>query len=150
MIQPTARRKPTVSPKRRALLGLVHKGAAKMFGDDREAYEDWLERETGARSCKALTVDQLDGLVTGLRRDNLLPPRSVKGGTGKTNNGEDRPTDAQIRKLGALSRARGWEGLDDARLLAFVKRTAKVEAVGWMTRRQASAVITGLTKWKPA
>ncbi len=45
-------RKTTVSPKRRALLGLVHKGAAKMFGDDHEAYEDWLERETGKRSCK--------------------------------------------------------------------------------------------------
>ena len=99
-------------------------------------------------SCKALPIDTLDRLVTGMRANNLLPPRSVKGGSGKANNGEDRPTDAQLRKLGALARARGWDGLDDERLVGFVRRTAKVEAVGWMTRKQASRVITGLEKWR--
>lgn len=41
----------------------------------------------------------------------------------------------------------GWGGLDDRALRGFVRRTCEVEDVRFITRGQATAVISGLRRW---
>jgi hypothetical protein len=55
----------------------------------------------------------------------------------------------QLATIERLAWELGWErGLDDARLLRFVQRTAKVDSVRWLEKGAASAVIGGLMRWK--
>lgn len=142
------------SPKRRnGDLAMIHIGAKRLFGDvskggdGREAYEDWLEGHTGKRSAGKLTDGQRSDLIKRMRKDRLIPDRN-QGGLGRTVGGHDRPTSAQWAKLAALGRSMGWaKGLEDERLRAFVKRTAKVSSTRFLSRNQASTVITGLETW---
>ncbi|PIE09006.1 MAG: hypothetical protein CSA73_00785 [Rhodobacterales bacterium] len=141
-------------PKRRNNdLAMIHIAAKRLFGDvskggdGRDAYENWLERHTGKRSAGKLTAPERIELIKRLRRDGLIPERA-RGGIGQAKDGAERPTSAQWAKIGGLARSMGWEkGLEDARLRTFVKRTAKVHSTRFITRAQASLVITGLEKW---
>jgi hypothetical protein len=127
---------------RRRLMAQVHLGAARLFGaEDRDAYETYLEARTGKRSCKALTDRELASVARELRQAGALDSRE-RGGRGA-----ERPTPAQWAKLAALARAMGWDGLESPALQGFVKRTAKVSNSRFLTRVQASRVITGLEKW---
>lgn len=133
-------------------MAIIHMAAKRLFGDvsrggdGRAEYEDWLHRLTGKRSAGKLTLDERIALIGRLRKDGLVPDRG-RGGTGRTAGGADRPTSAQWAKIGALSQAMGWRGLEDAALKSFVSRTAKVEGTRFLTRTQASAVILGLEEW---
>lgn len=142
------------SPQRRtADLAAIHIGAKALFGDvskggdGRDEYEAWLERHTGKRSAGKLSTDQRIDLIKMMRKEGLLPDRTP-GGKGPTAGGEDRPTSAQWAKMAAIGRSMGWEqGLEDERLRSFVKRTAKVSSTRFLSRTQASKVITGLEGW---
>lgn len=142
------------SPQRRnADLATIHIGAKALFGDvskggdGRDEYETWLERHTGKRSAGKLSTDQRIDLIKMMRKEGLLPDRTP-GGKGTTAGGEDRPTSAQWAKMAAIGRSMGWEkGLEDERLRSFVKRTAKVSSTRFLSRTQASKVITGLEGW---
>lgn len=126
---------------RHKLLAQVHLGA-KRKGMDDDTYRDWLERETGQRSCKQLTDTQLSALVQELRGAGALddaPPGTV----GRP----DRPTRPQWARLGTACRALGWSGTADPRFAAFVKRTARVDHPRFLDRKGASKVITGLEAW---
>ena len=137
-------------------LAAIHIAAARLFGDvskkgeGRELYEDWLERLGGVRSAGLLDDAGRKAVIAHLRAQNLLPERKFKstGGAGLSASGEARPTRRQWNKIGGMARDMGWdEGLEDARLAGFVKRTAKVDLVRFLTRRQASQVIVGLERW---
>ena len=55
----------------------------------------------------------------------------------------------QLATIERLAWEMGWrEGLEDARLIAFLKRTARVDRPQWLTRHDASSVISGLMRWK--
>ena len=144
--------KPSLNPRRNGDLAMIHMAAKHLFGDvsrggdGREAYEEWLRRLTGKTSAAALTLDERIQLIKRLRADGLIRDRG-RGGAGQTAAGDNRPSSAQWAKIGALSRAMGWKGLEDPALKAFVKRTAKVETTRFLTRAQASAVILGMEKW---
>lgn len=133
-------------------LAMIHMAAKRLFGDvskgseGRASYEDWLDRLTGKRSAGALTVEERIDLIKRLRKDGLIADRAP-GGAGRTAGGDNRPTSAQWAKLGALSRAMGWKGLEDPALKSFVKRTAKIDSTRFLTRAQASSVILGLEQW---
>lgn len=133
-------------------LAKIHIAAKRLFGDvskngdGRADYEDWLAKHTGKRSAGKLTIAERTALVKQLRKDGLLPERA-RGGAGQTAAGEDRPTSAQWAKIGGLSRDLGWNGLEDERLQGFVRRTAKVANARFMSRSQASKIITGLEQW---
>lgn len=136
------------SQKRNADLAMIHVAAKTLFGDvsksgaGRADYEDWLFRLTGCRSASALSMDQRIDLIKRLRRDGLITERGQGGRS------EGRPTSEQWAHIGSLARKMGWQdGLEDARLKAFVERTAKVTAARFITREQATAVITGLRNW---
>lgn len=145
---------PKTSPQRRnADLATIHMGAKRLFGDvskggdGRDGYEDWLERHTGKRSAGKLTTDQRIDLIKMMRKEGLVPDRKL-GGTGPTASGQERPTSAQWAKIAVLGRSMGWaKGLEDERLRSFVKRTAKVSSTRFLSRVQASKVITGLENW---
>lgn len=129
-------------------LAMIHVAAKSLFGDTskngdgRAEYEAWLLRHTGKCSAGTLTREERASFVTLLRRQGLLKERGA-GGVG-----QNRPTSQQWAHLGQLAREMGWEkGLEDPRLKGFVERTAKVSAARFITREQASAVITGLRKW---
>ena len=140
--------------RRRGDLAMIHIAAKHLFGDvskggdGREAYEDWLEVKTGKRSAARLTTPERIALIKVLRKDGLIPDRHP-GGIGQTAAGEDRPTKEQWARIGTLARQMGWHlGLDDHQLHGFIKRTAKVSNARFMSRRQASSVITGLENWQ--
>lgn len=143
---------------RRRELAMIHMAAKKLFGDvsrggdSRADYEDWLERRTerrasgkivkaGKRSAGKLTANERATLVAYIREGGLIPERG-RGGTGP-----DRPSSAQWGRIAALSRKMGWRGLEDERLRGFVRRTAKVDNPRFISRAQATKVISGLEKW---
>lgn len=142
----------TADNRRKADLAMIHMAGKKLFGDvsrdgaGRADYEGWLAQHTGKSSARKLSRDERVQMVRTIRDLNILPD-SRGGGRGKARNGADRPTSRQWSKLAALAKARGWDGLDDARLQGFVKRTAKIDNIRFMTRNQASLVITGLSNW---
>jgi len=148
-----ARPKTASTSRRTSDLAMIHIAAKRLFGDTskgadgREAYEDWLARHTGKRSAGKLTTPERIALIKTLRGEGLIPERE-RGGIGQTQSGDERPTSAQWAKLGGLARSMGWEkGLEDSRLRSFVVRTAKVNSTRFITRAQASKVITGLEEW---
>lgn len=135
---------------RKKSLALIHMGAARLLGidnwndpDQNTLYRDWLEANTGQRSCKHLDAQSLARAVRTLRAAGALDS------TGRGGRGADRPTDAQWARLAALAKERGWfGGLEDSRLRGFVRRTAKVDNTRFLTRQQMSQVITGLERWQ--
>lgn len=127
---------------RKGLIAKIKIGA-KAIGLDDDTYRDFLAVHGGGqRSCTKMSDTQLKAVAAALAAKGAYPDDS-KGGAG-----DDRPTDAQRRKLAALARARGWDGLEDERLVGFVQRTAKVEHPRFLTRAAMSAVISGLERWK--
>lgn len=114
----------------------------KALGLDDDTYRDFLALHGGGKqSCAQMSETQLKAVADALNAKGAYPEQS-KGG-----NGDDRPTDAQRRKLAALSRDRGWDGLKDDRLASFVRRTAGVDDLRFLTRAAMSDVITGLERW---
>lgn len=120
------------------LLARYHVLAKKQFGQDEETRRAHLERHTGQRSAADCTDAQLTAVANAMAAEQ----DSAIGGIGL-----DRPTKPQWARLAALSRARGWDGLDDARLKGFIRRTAKVAAARFLTRELISKVIMGLENW---
>lgn len=133
----------TRKKRRNTLLGLIHQGTGRMFGDDHESHRSWVHARTGKRSCRDCTDAQLQAMVKELCRNGVLDGK-MRGGQGV-----DRPTSRQWAKLAALARARGWrDGLEDKRLAGFIRRTAKVSSPRFLTRVRISQVITGLSHWQ--
>lgn len=129
---------------RNKLISQVHLGTSRLFGrHDDEAHSQYLFHHTGKASCTQLTDLELDYLAKQLRKAGALD------GDGNTVGGEGagRPTKDQWRKLAALSRQKGWGGLESKDLQAFIGKTAKVTNSRFLTREGITKVITGLEKW---
>ncbi len=129
---------------RRVLMGLAHK-AALLAGLDDDARRAVQQAVTGKASCKDMSEAELRRLLWHYKAKGVdigIPGPAPRGGQGWT-----RPTPWQWAEIERLSHAMGWEGLEDGRLLAFVRRTAQVDSVRFLTRRQATGVITGLGRW---
>lgn len=147
--------KPSRAASRHALLGRVHQGTARLFGrEDRAAHASFVETHTGKRSCRDCTAAELRDLIRALayrgaiaaRAHRVTPAAAIRQPGGL---GPDRPTPRQWAFIVDLARARGWdEGLEDPRLNAFIRRTVFVDAPRFLTRAEASRVITGLRRWQ--
>lgn len=129
---------------RQALLGIIHRGAAQLGldEDDRRAMQ---ARLTGRESCRDMDLTQLRTVAWHLKRSGAdigipgLPPPAKR---------LDRVTGPQLARLEQLAVTMGWAGgLADERLLGFVRRTAKIDHIRFLTRRQASDCIVGLERW---
>ncbi|MBX9635207.1 MAG: regulatory protein GemA [Magnetospirillum sp.] len=126
---------------RNKLIAKIKMGV-KALGLDDDIYRDFLAMHGGKRSCTDLTDAGLKKVADALEAKGAYPDKS-RGGCG-----DDRPTEAQRRKLAALSRERGWDGLKDDRLVSFVIRTANVNSLRFLTRAAMTDVITGLERWR--
>lgn len=131
---------------RAKLIAQVHIGTARLYGrEDADAHADHLESKCGEgkRSCADLTDLELDALARDLRKSGALEGDGrSRGGAGKR-----RPTRPQWAKLGALARAKGWDGLESQELQDFVRRTAKVANSRFLTRDGMTKCLAGLEKW---
>ena len=122
------------------LLAKLHIAVQANPATDQE-YRDWLEVGWGVRSSADLSLNQLRQAIGELERAGWLD------GLARGGDGEDRPTAKQWNFLAALSRNRGWDGLEAPQLATFVKRIAKVDSPRFLTRQGMSKVINGLKKW---
>ena len=134
---------------RAALIGKVH-ALAKRMGYDDATYRTVLLTQTGKTSCREMTDRQLSRLAEALEclskgkplPDTGKPPQASANGLG----GQMLPTAKQWETLAGLTSRAGWSGLDDFRLLAFARHTAKVADLGELSRAAMSKVISGLTR----
>ncbi|MEW5790012.1 MAG: phage protein GemA/Gp16 family protein [Pseudomonadota bacterium] len=130
--------------RRRVLLGLAHKAAAQL-GMDEETRRAAQMAFCGKASLRDYTDAQLLAWCWELKRrgaDIGIPAPPPKGGAGW-----ERPTPSQWAEIERLSLAMGWSGLDDGALRGFARRTCAVDDVRFITRHQATAVISGLRRW---
>lgn len=130
--------------RRRALLGVAHKAAAQL-GMDEETRRAAQMAFCGKASLRDFTDAQLIAWCWELKRrgaDIGIPAPPPRGG-----GGWGRPTDTQWAEIERLALRMGWSGLDDGALRSFVRRTCEVEDVRFITRGQATAVISGLRRW---
>lgn len=135
---------PAKKSRRRVLLGLAHKGAVQLGWDDAFRREQQA-RLTGKASCRDMSDGQLLAWcwhLKSLGADIGIPGQMPRGGIRL-----DRPTPSQLAALERLALAMGWDGLDDARVAGFVRRTATVDNIRFLSRANATACIAGLTRW---
>ena len=133
-----------VKTRRRVLLGVAHKAAAQL-GMDEETRRAAQMAFCGKASLRDYTDAQLIAWCWELKRrgaDIGIPAPPPKGG-----GGWGRPTDTQWAEIERLALRMGWSGLDDGALRGFVRRTCDVADVRFLTRGQATAVISGLRRW---
>ena len=134
---------------RAALIGKVH-ALAKRMGYDDATYRTVLLTQTGKTSCREMSDRQLSRLAEALEclskgkplPDAGKPPQASAKGLG----GQMLPTAKQWETLAGLASRAGWSGLDDFRLLAFARHTAKVADLGELSRAAMSKVISGLSR----
>lgn len=134
---------------RAALIGKVH-ALAKRMGYDDTTYRTVLLTQTGKTSCREMTDRQLSRLAEALEclskgkplPEAGKPPQASANGLG----GQMLPTAKQWETLTGLASRAGWSGLDDFRLLAFARHTAKVADLGELSRNAMSKVISGLSR----
>lgn len=127
--------------RRRALLGLAHKAAIDL-GMDEQTRRMAQAAFAGHESLRDFSDEQLVAWCWELKRrgaDIGIPAPAPLGGSGF-----GRPTPAQ---WATIERLVASLGLSDDGFRAFVKRTAGVDLPRFMTRADASKVITGLERW---
>lgn len=132
---------PIPADRRRLLLGLAHKAAAQLGMDD-ETRRAAQMAFAGKASLKDFSDQQLIGWCWELKRRGAqigIPAPPPRGGTGW-----ERPTDAQWATIERLAASLG---MTDAALAGFVQRTTGLDDPRFLTRRGATEVITGLTRW---
>lgn len=136
---------PAAKPdRRRVLLGLAHKAAAQL-GMDEETRRAAQMAFCGKASLRDYSDSQLIAWCWELKRrgaDIGIPAPPPRGGAGW-----GRPTDTQWAEIERLALRMGWSGLDDEALRGFVRRTCEVEDARFITRGQATAIISGLRRW---
>ena len=127
--------------RRRLLLGLAHKGAQQV-GMDEDTRRAAQLAFGGKDSLRDFSDRQLIAWCYELKRrgaDIGVPAPPPRGGSGW-----DRPSAPQWARIEQLSTQLG---LTEAGLAQFVARTVKVDDPRFLTKAQATAVITALTKW---
>jgi len=132
----------STTDRRRRLLGLVH-AAAKKIGMDDDARRAMQQRVTGKASAADMSDAELVAVCAELARlgADIHVPAPQAGGPGMA-------TEWQLLTIERLAHGMGWtEGLLDARLIAFIRRTAKVDRPQWLEKAAASKVISGLQRW---
>ncbi|MBR0559519.1 regulatory protein GemA [Neokomagataea anthophila] len=111
--------------------------AQKKLGLDDDVYRDRLERKTGKRSAKEMSVAEMDRVLEQFRKDGF----------------RTRPTahNPQVRKVFALWTELGpslRSGGSRESLRAFVKRMVGVDDPNFLTAPQAGVVIEALKAWE--
>ncbi len=133
-----------------ALLAKIHVGK-KQLGLDDDTYRDMLERVTGKRSAKGLSVTKLELVVTEMEKAGFKPVKKAikkapkRAGTRPMADGE------LARKIRALWISLYHLGIvanpTESALAKYVARQAKVSALQFLRNNQADRVIESMKKW---
>lgn len=132
-----------MTPNRNRLLGAIH-AVAKKRGLDDDTYRDLLERVTGKRSAKELSITALNRVLDELNGD--------RGGAAPVTRHRHGPLDGQKGMIRALWISLWHLGVSidntDAALDAFVARQTKVSSLRFVQDvKDARAVIEALKSW---
>lgn len=140
---------------RKRLIRLIHV-AKRDTGLDDASYRDLLERETGKRSAKDMSVSQLDQVLKAMKANGFKVRKPVSASTNAKVREFPRKPKSEARdgqkalitalwidlwQLGAV-RDRTDKALD-----AFIKRQTSIEHLQWLGPHQAHAVIEALKDW---
>lgn len=118
---------------RQRLIGAVHAAAARS-GVDEEARRDLMERLTGKRSAKDLSIGELNAVI-----DHLNGKREGRGAPATSS------VAAKIKALWiTLAQLGVIEDGSDAALDKFVARQTRISALRFLTPYQSSSVIEAL------
>ncbi|EAU9424057.1 DUF1018 domain-containing protein [Salmonella enterica] len=135
---------------RNALLGRAHQ-LARTLRLEGESWRTMLMCLSGRRSCKDLDTDALQQVVSTLEKmvAGIDPdgPETPPMASSEAIPPAMRPTPRQWALMNELACQMGWGGVCDERLRGFVMRTSSCHTPEELTRRQASACITGLLRW---
>lgn len=142
--------KPTTDERSR-LIKLIHVGKRELSMDD-QTYRDILrQKASGKDSASALSVPELERVVAHMKSCGFKV--RVKPGTTQRQRGARALADDDQSKmmrgiwleLHAMSIVRDPS---EAALASFVCRHTKIEALQWLTSKQASSMIEHLKKWR--
>lgn len=126
---------------RRLLLGLAHKAAVQL-GMDEDTRREAQRAFAGKESLKDFTDAELLAWCWQLKEWGANIGIPLLHGAPAVS--RDRPTRAQWATIERLAAA---IGIEKAALAAFVRRTTGLDDPRFMTRRDASYIISGLTRW---
>ena len=115
--------------------------ARKQLCLDEDAFRDRLERETGKRSMREMSIAELDKVLDGFKRDGF---RVVKR-PAMSSRPEVRKVFALWKELGDQDKLRSGGSRESLR--AFVKKMTGVDDPNFMSGAQAGVVIEALKGW---
>lgn len=134
-------------PSRNQYSAMIHMGAARLGYTDEPEYRGWLEALTGKRSTKDCTMAELAAVVSTLRACNALVDQRVKAVQGAVLK-DNRPTAAQWGTANRRCITLGMvDGCQNARFIAFTKKTCKVSHPRFLTRDAMRKLIAALNNW---
>jgi len=128
---------------RARLIALIHAGP-RALGMDESTRRAWMETQVGKRSCKDCSEAELSRLVDALRAAGFQPGPATRAPGGS---GPMRPSKGQWGLIAKLAKKKGYAGLDDPGLLTLARKVAKVDALRFLDRHGARALITALERW---
>lgn len=149
---PTVKQKKTLADlqasDRHALIGKIKIRAKEAYLDSgTPEYRVWLAKYAmGKTSCGQMDHAELSAALD--RMDGKTPMVDTYPEPSAKLKGAAIPTARQWGMLAGLSRDMGWDGLADSRLIQHCQHTAKVDALGDLTRRHVSDCIAGLERRK--
>lgn len=127
--------------RRAKLLKAIHASKRKIGLDD-DTYRDLLERVTGLRSSKNLSVREMGRVLDAMHGRAAPEPVAVSAA------GEGGPMGAKIRALWLTLWNLGvTRDNSDKALMTFVRRQTGRDAIRFLTAPQASQVIEALNAW---
>ncbi|GIX31394.1 MAG: hypothetical protein KatS3mg124_1866 [Porticoccaceae bacterium] len=131
--------------RRKKLIAQAHLAAKQAGCADEDLRRRVQLAVTGKASCADMTVAELVKLIDHWATRGA----QVRPSAPEAAQAPGMVTRWQLATIERLAWEMGWtEGLADARLTAFLRRTARVDGARWLTREGATAVISGLLRWK--
>nr|DAE14509.1 MAG TPA: Protein of unknown function (DUF1018) [Myoviridae sp. ct0QB11]DAE19292.1 MAG TPA: Protein of unknown function (DUF1018) [Myoviridae sp. ctdXd38] len=128
---------------RKQLLTIIHTDPLYKEIKRNEAWQDWLDLRFGVKSCKELSINELNTAVNILRgkcedRLNFTPDFA-----GRNLAKPDKITQKQIKKIEILINELGWD--EPQRLRFFYRQTGSlIPKLYLLDKKRANKIITGL------
>ena len=131
---------------RKKLIQLIHIGGGKLFQDADER-KDWQQAQTGHRSCRDMSVDDLKVLADTLRDGGYL--RGDYQARRAYSPSDRKPVQAKITAMWIEMAKDGLirDGSEKALGLWCHRMTGRY-SIDWLGDRQASQLLEALKKWE--
>lgn len=141
----------TASNDRTRLIKLIHVGRRELSMDE-STYRAILKDKTGEISASACSVPQLERVLGHLKAAGFKVKVSASAGAQRKGGSRAMADDDQSRMIrGIWLELHGMSVVRDASeaaMASFVCRHTKIEALQWLSSKQASSVIEHLKKWR--